>query len=206
MPQLHKYAAVCGEIQPADGSPPALALRPLSAGSPGGDRLRVLCSRGARACRTHAWSALLAAVVLAALAWGGSRLAAARQRELAQWLEYVPARQAEPAHGAAEAAVQAAAAQRPLPQCTLQLDGSPWERHCQRLRRVCVDQGQLILYEDRWVLGLRLRFGLGPGSRTRARRASLRFLFHAPPHTPVTPATAAGTSNWMGVVPAACLS
>jgi hypothetical protein len=35
-------------------------------------------------------------------------------------------------------------------QCQLQLDGSPWERHCQRLQRVCVDQGKLILYDDEY--------------------------------------------------------
>ncbi|PSC69482.1 hypothetical protein C2E20_6958 [Micractinium conductrix] len=33
-------------------------------------------------------------------------------------------------------------------QCRLQHEGSPWEAHCQALRNVCLDQGQIILYDQ----------------------------------------------------------
>lgn len=35
-------------------------------------------------------------------------------------------------------------------QCRLSVRGSVWDQHCQRLERVCVDQGMLILYSDRY--------------------------------------------------------
>lgn len=34
-------------------------------------------------------------------------------------------------------------------QCQLDIEASPLVHHCQRVRRVCVDQGQLIFYEQR---------------------------------------------------------
>lgn len=35
-------------------------------------------------------------------------------------------------------------------QCRLSVRGSVWDQHCQRLERVCVDQGMLILHDSRY--------------------------------------------------------
>ena len=86
-------------------------------------------------------SALLAAAVLAVLAWAGLRLAHGRQLHLEMWQEEA---KGAGLHGSGSGGSSRGA------QCQLPLDGSPWERHCQRLDRVCVDQGTLILYGDRY--------------------------------------------------------
>lgn len=81
---------------------------------------------------------LLALLVLGALGMGVTHLARSRQLHLEMWREAVLAARS----GGAIAAAQ--------PSCRLQLGGSPWERHCQRLDRVCFDQGTMILYDDRY--------------------------------------------------------
>lgn len=133
------------EIQPAEEPPPPPRHR-----SPRGSPRRTgLCAGAAR------WAAergggpaavLLALLLLGLVVWAGRQLAAQRQDELRRWMAYVPAVRPAAAFGAGG---QPAPGERPQA-CALQLDGSPWERHCQRLRRVCVDQGGLILYEDRY--------------------------------------------------------
>lgn len=149
--ELGKYVE---EIQPAGSPSPRLTPRYRSPRtSPRRGLCSTLCSGAARWVAGRRGgslaSALLAAVVLALLLWGGRQLAEQRQDELQQWMSYVPAVRPSVAFGAARQA--APSEQHPPPQrCQLQLDGSPWERHCQRLRRVCVDQGSLILYEDRY--------------------------------------------------------
>lgn len=90
---------------------------------------------------TWAWRTVAAVAVLAGLAWGIRQLATQREQEVSRWMEYVPAQR--------PAAAAHTAVPRPQQQCRLPLDGSPWERHCQRLRRVCFDQGQMVLYDDR---------------------------------------------------------
>ena len=148
--ELGKYVE---EIQPAGSPSPRLTPRYRSPRtSPRRGLCSTLCSGAARWVAGRRGgslaSALLAAVVLALLLWGGRQLAEQRRDELQQWMSYVPAVHPSVAFGAAR---QAAPSQQHPPQrCQLQLDGSPWERHCQRLRRVCVDQGSLILYEDRY--------------------------------------------------------
>lgn len=147
--ELGKYHVE--EIQPA-GSPSPTA--PLRHRSPRTSPRRGFCAGlySGAARWVAGWNgsrlaaALLAAVLLGVLLWGGRQLAAQRREELQQWMSYVPAVHPSLAFGAAR---QAAPTERPQ-RCQLQLDGSPWERHCQRLRRVCVDQGSLILYEDRY--------------------------------------------------------
>lgn len=79
---------------------------------------------------------LLACAVLALLSWAAVRLGG-RRPHLGGWV-------------AAAAEPQQPQQQQQAQQCRLQLDGSPWERHCQRLRRVCLDQGTLVLYNDRY--------------------------------------------------------
>lgn len=62
-------------------------------------------------------------------------LARSRQLHLEMWREAV------------RAARSRTAAQ---PSCGLPLRGSPWERHCQRLDRICFDQGTIILYDSKY--------------------------------------------------------
>ncbi|KAL4451870.1 hypothetical protein ABPG75_007532 [Micractinium tetrahymenae] len=78
---------------------------------------------------------LLAAALLALLAWGGVHLASG--------------------HGGASAVAgggsgSSEARRQHQQQCRLAVRGSVWDQHCQRLERVCVDQGTLILYDDRY--------------------------------------------------------
>ncbi len=150
--ELGKYVE---EIQPAGSPSPRVTPRYRSPRtSPRRGLCSSLCSGAARwvAARRNGslTAALLAALVLAVLLWGGRQLAAQRRDELQQWMSYVPAVHPSVAFGAARQAAPTPAEQHPPQRCQLQLDGSPWERHCQRLRRVCVDQGSLILYEDRY--------------------------------------------------------
>ncbi|KAI3437750.1 hypothetical protein D9Q98_000198 [Chlorella vulgaris] len=81
---------------------------------------------------------LLAVTVLALLACGALRLAHKRQLHLEMWQE------------AAAGSLSSDHHPSPVQTCQLELDGSPWERHCQRLDRVCVDQGMLILYDEKY--------------------------------------------------------
>lgn len=82
--------------------------------------------RGCRLLR----GVLLVCALLAVLSWAANRAGARAPQVWAQPQQAAPPPQQQ--------------------QCRLQLDGSPWERHCQRLRRVCFDQGGLILYDERY--------------------------------------------------------
>ncbi|KAL4424793.1 hypothetical protein ABPG77_000833 [Micractinium sp. CCAP 211/92] len=68
----------------------------------------------------------------------------AHERSLAHRSRQAAAAAAAAASGAAPEPQQAAP-----PQFALDIEASPLVHHCQRVRRVCVDQGQLIFYEQR---------------------------------------------------------